>query len=510
LIGKDEERGITVALIPTNTPGIEIGRRHFPLNIPFQNGPNTGKDVFIPMDMIIGGVEQVGQGWKMLMESLAAGRSISLPSLSAGAGKLACRATGGYARIRKQFKTPIGFFEGVEERLARIAAYTYRMDAVREMTCGAVDLGEKPSVVSAIAKYNLTEAMRTVVNDAVDIQGGAAICLGPRNFIGRIYQAIPISITVEGANILTRSLIIFGQGAIRCHPYVADEMHAVSDDNAIRGLENFDKALFGHIGFTFSNIARTLFLGLTGARLVKKPVSSPDYRYYQQLTRFSSAFALLADMSMLVLGGTLKRKEKLSGRLADVLSHLYLASACLKRFNDQGCPTDDLPLLRWACEDSLYTIQQSITGLLRNFPILPFAWILRILIFPYGKTFKQPSDALGQNVARMLLKPSPARDRLTDGIYCPEDTNEPLGRIDDALKKVILAAPVEKELNKAIREGVIQPRSSAKTLEEQLEDAVSVNIITHEQANLVREAIAARRDVITVDDFDPDFGKNTD
>lgn len=505
LIGDTEELGITVALIPTDTPGIEIGRRHFPLNIPFQNGPNTGKDVFIPMDKIIGGVERVGQGWKMLMESLAAGRSISLPSLSAGAGKLVSRATGGYARIRKQFKTPIGRFEGVEERLARIAAYTYRMDATREMTCGAVDMGEKPSVVSAIAKYNLTETMRTVVNDAMDIQGGAAICMGPRNFIGRMYQAIPISITVEGANILTRSLIIFGQGAVRCHPYVLDEMQAVSDKDEKAGLVRFDKALFGHIGFTMSNIARTFFLGLTGARFVKTPVSGTERRYYQQLTRMSSAFALLADMSMLALGGALKRKEKLSGRLADILSHLYLASACLKKFNDQSRPEDDLPLLHWACEDSLYTIQQSIAELLRNFPIRPAAWILQILIFPYGRVFKQPSDALGQNVANLLLQPSIARNRLTEGIYIPSDTKEPLGRIDAALKKVIIAEPIEKTLNKAIRDGIIQ----SQTKEEQLEDAVSVNIITNEQASLVKEAMAARRDVITVDDFDSDFKSYT-
>ena len=506
LIGDDEERGITVALIPTNTPGIEIGRRHFPLNIPFQNGPNKGKDVFIPMDMIIGGVDQVGQGWRMLMESLAAGRSISLPSLSTGAGKLASRATGGYARVRKQFKTPIGLFEGVEERLARIAAYTYRLDAAREMTCGAVDMGEKPSVVSAIAKYNLTENMRTVVNDAMDIQGGAAICLGPRNFIGRIYQAIPISITVEGANILTRSLIIFGQGAIRCHPYVLEEMQAVADHDDEAGLERFDKAFFAHIGFTISNVARALFLGLSGARLVKTPVSGPDRRYYQNLTRMSSAFALLADMSMLTLGGTLKRKEKLSGRLADMLSHLYLASACLKRFDDQSRPPEDLPLLKWACEDSLYSIQQAMDELLRNFPVRLFAVILRALIFPYGKTFKRPSDDLGQQAARILLKPGAARDRLTDGIFMPEDTSEPLGRIDAALEMVTLAGPVERKLNTAIKAGKLKSKSKKARIEE----AVSENIITKEQATLVLEADIARMDVITVDDFDPDFKTATD
>ena len=311
LLGDQEDLGITCALIPTNTPGINIGRRHAPLNIAFQNGPNWGKDVFIPMDFVIGGLSQVGHGWRMLMESLAAGRSISLPALSTGAGKLVCRATGAYAHIRKQFKTPIGRFEGVQEALARMAGYSYMMDAARIHTAGAVDLGEKPSVASAIVKYHLTESMRKVVNDAMDVQGGSGICMGPRNLIGRMYQAIPISITVEGANILTRNLIIFGQGAIRCHPYVQKEMLAAADFDKERGAKTFDYALLGHMGFLVRNAARSLFIGLTGARLVMVPLSSSARHYCQQLGRMSSAFALVADVAMMILGGSLKRREML-------------------------------------------------------------------------------------------------------------------------------------------------------------------------------------------------------
>ena len=341
LLGGSENLGITLALIPTNTPGVKIGTRHNPLNIPFQNGPNWGENVFIPLDWIIGGPQQIGQGWRMLMESLAAGRSISLPALSTGAGKLACRATGAYARIRKQFKLPIGKFEGVEEALARMAGYTYLMDATRSLTARAVDLGEKPSVASAIAKYQLTEHMRRVVNDAMDVQGGAGICLGPRNFMGRVYQALPISITVEGANILTRTLIIFGQGAVRCHPYILREMRAATDADSERASKNFDDAIFSHVGYTFSNAARALWLGLTGARFVPVPFQGPTRRYAQHITRLSIGLALIADAAMLTLGGALKRREKLSGRFADVLSFLYLASAVIKRFEEQGRPQED-------------------------------------------------------------------------------------------------------------------------------------------------------------------------
>lgn len=503
LLGDKEELGITLALIPTDTPGVSIGTRHAPLNIMFQNGPNWGKDVFIPMEWVIGDKSGIGNGWRMLMESLAAGRSISLPALSTGGGKLASRATGGYARIRKQFKTPIGKFEGVEEALTRIAGNTYMMDAARTITASAVDLGEKPSVASAIVKYNLTERMRSVINDAMDVQGGTGICMGPRNLIGRVYQAIPISITVEGANILTRSLITFGQGAVRCHPYVLKEMQAVGDSDKKRGADDFDRAFIGHIGFTISNMVRAFYLGLTGARFVRVPGDKRAKRYYRQLTRMSAAFALVSDISMLVLGGELKRREKLSGRLADVLSHLYLGSAALKRFEDQNCPDEDWPLLEWSCQESLYLIQKRLHELLANFPDRMIARCLRVLIFPLGKPYAGPDDRLGHKVAGIILEPSEARDRLTRGVFTTTDTNEAIGRIEDALVKVILAEPIEKKIQQAQRNGDLPPGMDEAVLQAAIQHAV----IDEKEAVLIRNATSARSEVIKVDDFPQDYWK---
>ena len=501
LLGEQENIGITLALIPTSTEGVWIGHRHVPLNLPFQNGPNRGKDVFIPMDWVIGGQAQVGNGWRMLMESLAAGRSISLPALSAGAGKLASRATGAYARIRKQFRTPVGKFEGVQEALARIAGHTYMMDAVRTMTAGAVDMGEKPSVISAIAKYNLTATMREVVNDAMDVQGGSGICLGPRNLLGRVYQSIPVSITVEGANILTRSLITYGQGAIRCHPYVLQEMRAVADDDADRASLDFDQALFGHIGFTFSNAVRSLWLGLTGARLIQPPGAVQTRRYFQQLTRMSSAFALCSDFAMLVLGGSLKRREKLSGRLADVLSQLYLVSAMLKRFEDQGRQHADLPLLHWSCAEALYHAQQSLDELIRNFPNRPVAWLMRLLVFPLGRRFTRASDHLGHQVAELLLSPSQVRDRLTAGVYTNDDADQAIGRIECALRQVTAAEDIEKRLAQARRSGQVKAKDDSQLRRE----AVAAGILSTDELELLQQAESASRDVIQVDDFPQDY-----
>jgi acyl-CoA dehydrogenase len=501
LLGKRQELGITCALIPTDTPGIEIGTRHFPLNIAFQNGPNRGRDVFIPMEWVIGGAERIGQGWRMLMESLAAGRSISLPALSTGAGKLVCRATGGYARIRKQFKTPIGRFEGVEEVLARMAASTYMMDAARIMTAGAVDSGEKPSVISAIVKYQLTERMRRIVNDAMDVQGGTGICMGPRNFLGRAYQAIPISITVEGANILTRSLIIFGQGAVRCHPYVLKEMQALAEKNPYAASRDFDAALFGHLGFTLSNAVRALWLGLSGARLAMVPVRGAPRRYFQRLTRMSAAFALAADVAMLVLGGALKRKEKLSGRFADVLSQLYLASAVLKRYWDQGKPGADWPLVQWACDDALYAVQEGLDGLLKNFPVRWLAFMVRMLVFPLGKTYAPPTDLTGHQAAKLLLAPSMARDRLTEGMFVPRDGDGPLGRIEAALAQIERADAVERVLTDSVKGGLL-PKAPIASL---IELAVERNIIDKHDAEQLRAAEALRREVISVDDFPKEY-----
>src|SRR5882672_3797427 len=364
LLGAKEDLGITLALIPTSHKGVNIGRRHIPLSAAFMNGPNSGKDVFIPMQWIIGGEKQVGHGWKMLVECLAAGRSISLPSMSMAAGKLCSRATGAYARVRSQFKTPIGKFEGIEEALARIGGNTYMMDATRRMTLAALDMGEKPSVISAICKYHMTERMRSIVNDAMDIHGGKGIMMGPNNYLGHAYGNVPIAITVEGANILTRSLIIFGQGAIRCHPFVLKEIAAAGAND----LADFDRALWGHMSFTISNAARSLWLGITGGEGISVEAAPETRRYLQMMTRFSSAFALLSDVSMFVIGGSLKRREKISGRLGDILSLLYIASATVKRFRDEGRQKEDRPLLTWAMYDSFFKLQVAMDGVLDNFP----------------------------------------------------------------------------------------------------------------------------------------------
>jgi acyl-CoA dehydrogenase len=489
--------GITLALIPTDTPGVEIGARHNPLDIPFQNGPTRGREVFIPLDWVIGGRTRVGHGWRMLMDCLAAGRSISLPALSTGAGKLASRATGAYARIRKQFKVPIGRFEAIEEGLARIAGYAYLMDAARSLTARAVDLGEKPAVASAIVKYQLTEHMRKVVNDAMDIQGGGGICLGPRNFMGRVYQALPISITVEGANILTRALIVYGQGAIRCHPYVLAEMQAVINPDPARGLRDFDRALFGHVGFTLSNGVRAFWLGLTDGRLVRVPFRGPVRRHAQRVTRLSAGFAFISDMAMLTLGGTLKRKEKISGRFADALSFLYFASAAIKRFEDDGRPAEDRPLLDWACTYCLHEAEKALVVILKNFPSRFFEWLLGGLVFPSGRHYHVPSDAMGQACARLLLEPSAVRERLTRGIFVTTDPNDVLGKLEDALPRVIAAEALERKLAAFAADRPLLHGDHAA----QVEAALGAGVVSAVEAELLRAAYAARAKVVAVDEF---------
>ncbi len=497
LLGGEIERGITLALIPTDTPGVQIGNRHNPLNVAFQNGPNSGRDVFIPLDWLIGGQEYIGQGWRMLVERLAVGRGISLPALSVASGKMASRGTGAYARIRKQFKVPIGRFEGIEEALARIAGYTYLMDAARQLTLTGLDSGEQPAVVSAIMKYQLTEHMRRLVNDAMDIHGGSGICLGPRNFIGGSYQALPISITVEGANILTRSLIIYGQGVVRCHPQLWREMQATSDTDVTRARKEFDRALFAHIGSFLSNMARALWLGLTDARLTYVPIGGPARRYVQRLTRYSAAFALISDVALFTLGGSLKRSEKLSGRLADALSLFYLASATIKRFEDQGRPAEDEPLLEWACQDMLYRLEQALVGVLHNFPSRAAALFARLFTFPLGARARPPSDVVGHRAAAVLLQPSAARDRLTAGIFLPSDPSSAIGRMEDALPKVIAAESVERKLEH-LADALV-----SLTHEGLIDSARAQGLISVTEAELARAAHAARRAAIAVDDFPP-------
>ncbi len=498
LLGTKEDIGITCALIPRHTAGLEIGRRHFPLNTPFQNGPVRGKDIFIPLDWIIGGTDQAGKGWKMLIECLAVGRAISLPSNTTGGAKLMSYAVGAYARIRRQFNMPIGKFEGVEEPLARIAAYTYIMDATRSFTVATIDAGEKPAVASAIAKYHVTELGRKVALDGMDIHGGKGICLGPNNYLGRGYEATPIAITVEGANILTRSMIIFGQGAMRCHPYIFAELEAAKMTDERAALTAFDKAITGHAGFIISNVFRSLILGLTSSMLVKAPRGNMR-RYYQQATRFSSAFALLADVCMAVYGSDLKRKESISARLGDILSYLYLLSAVLKHYHDQGKHVEDLPVVKYASLYCLFEIQERFDEILKNFPSRILAWVLKVIIFPLGERFSKPRDKMNRKIAKLLMEPTETRQRLAAGIYLAPVKENLMADVQDALLKTIEAEPIEKLVRTAKKEGTL----SGYTFIDLANDAKNKGIITPEEHEKLLQAGVAREKVIAVDDFDP-------
>jgi acyl-CoA dehydrogenase len=493
LIGDRENIGITVALIPTNTPGVSIGRRHNPLDSAFQNGPNWGRDVFIPLDGIIGGVEQAGNGWKMLMQSLATGRAVSLPALGVGAAKFTCRTVGAYARVRRQFNLPLGEFEGIEEPLARMAGETYLMDAARKVTNAALDNGEKPAVIAAILKYELTERMRRIVNDGMDIQGGAGICMGPRNAMGRLYQVIPVSITVEGANILTRTMMIFGQGAIRCHPYIQKEMAALREND----LRQFDEVLFRHAGFFMHNMAACLWLGLTHACFHPVPGNRDTRIYYRQIARLSAGFALFADFALLTLGGALKRRERVSGLFADVLSNLYLCSCVLKHYQDQGCPRDDAPLLDWACQHSIYQAQQTLRAVFWKLPLRPLAWLLRGLVFPLGKAYAPPGDKLIHQTASLLLADAPVRDRLTHGIYINSQAGDATGRIEIAFKAVLAAAPAIAKIRDAQKQKHLPKGDPFKLSNE----ALGLGIITDDEAGLCVLAEQAGLAAIAVDDF---------
>jgi acyl-CoA dehydrogenase len=499
MLGDKKDIGITLALVPRGTAGMDIGRRHFPLNCVFQNGPIHGKDVFVPLSQLIGGEEYAGEGWRMLVECLSIGRSITLPSTSSGAAKLAAVVTGAYARTRKQFGLSIGRFEGVEEALARIAGNAYASSALSQATAAAVDRGEKPAVPSAIAKYHCTEMAREVARDAMDIHGGKGVILGPRNYLGRGWQAAPISITVEGANIMTRSLMIFGQGAIRCHPWVLKEMKAAQNPDRAAGLREFDTNLFGHIGFAISNAVRSWWFGLTFAKIGAAPGDAYTRRYYRRLNRYSANLALLADTSMLLLGGKLKFKEKLSGRLGDVLSQLYLSSAMLKRYEDEGRLATEQPLLAYAFHSSCHKIELAMSGALRNFPIRPAAWLLWLLVFPWGRRAQEPSDRLGRRAAALLMSPSDARDRLANGVFLTPCANNPAGRINAGLAKVILAEPVERKFLKALKNSDIE----ALTFPEQLNEGVREGWITAEEKTQLEELRTLTWDAITVDDFDP-------
>lgn len=499
LLGGQEQLGITCALIPADHPGVRIGKRHFPMGLAFMNGPIEGDGVFIPLDWIIGGQPMAGKGWRMLVECLAVGRAISLPALSAAASKLSYRMTGAYARIRRQFKLPIGEFEGVQEAMARIAGRTYLLEATRVLTASAGDMGIKPAVVSAIAKYHMTEHMRLSVDDAMDIHGGRTIIYGPRNYLGYAYQAVPVAITVEGANILTRSLMIFGQGAIRCHPYVRDEMAAVHDSDPQRGLRRFDRLLCAHVGYTSSRGVRAFTHAVTGARFATAPVHGPTARYYRQLTRMSAALAFVTDVTLGVLGSELKRKERLSARLGDVLSNLYLASAVLKYHFDAGRPEQELASVQWVLEACLSAIYEAFDGFFDNFPKAGVGRALRLAVFPLGRPYKAPSDRLGARIARQMMEPAGVRDRITQHVYLGRSADDSAGRMEAAFNLLLRAQAPYQSFVDAVANG----QAKGYTFEEQLTSCLEQGMLQREQADLVREYERLRWDAIQTDAFDP-------
>lgn len=502
LLGKGGDIGITCALVPRSHPGVEAGRRHIPLNSYFMNGPTTGSDVFMPLDFIIGGPERAGQGWRMLMECLSAGRAISLPSSNAGMSQLAARLAGGYARVRSQFKTPISRFEGIEEALARIASDTYINDATRRFAALAIDLGEKPSVVSAIAKYHVTERARRVVIDGMDIVGGKGICMGPGNIMGGLYQQIPISITVEGANILTRSLILFGQGAIRCHPHLLKEMQAAQHPDLAKGQAEFGRAFWAHMAHLVMNGLRAVALGWTGARAAAPQAGAPSFiqRTQQRLTRWSAASAFVSDLTMLMLGGSLKRKEMLSARLGDLLAYQFLASAVIKRHQDEGYPADAEPVVRHALQSLEADLALAMRGVLSNHPLGPATLLLRVLLFPWGLTVQGPRDSLRQQVAQMLAQPGAARDRLTPIVYLPAEETEAMGALERALEAVVKTEPIELKLRQAEKAGAFEAMPGL-TLLNRTDIALSRGLITEFEAAQLKERDRLRDLVIHVDDF---------
>ncbi|RJT23751.1 acyl-CoA dehydrogenase FadE [Buttiauxella izardii] len=495
LLGNEEELGITCALIPTHTPGVEIGKRHFPLNVPFQNGPTRGKDIFVPIDYIIGGPKMAGQGWRMLVECLSVGRGITLPSNSTGGLKSVAMATGAYAHIRRQFRISIGKMEGIEEPLARIAGNAYVMDAAASLVTYGIMLGEKPAVLSAIVKYHCTHRGQRAILDAMDILGGKGIMLGNSNFVARAYQGAPIAITVEGANILTRSMIIFGQGAIRCHPYVLDEMNAAQNND----VNAFDKLLFKHIGHVGSNKMRSLWLGLTNGLTSATPTKDSTKRYYQYMNRLSANLALLSDVSMAVLGGSLKRRERISARLGDVLSQLYLASSVLKRYDDEGRNEADLPLVHWGVQDALYQAEQAIDDLLRNFPNAFVAGMLRVVIFPLGRRYDAPSDKLDHKLAKIMQIPSATRSRIGRGQYLTPSEFNPAGLLEEALMDVMAAEPIHLRISKETGRNL-----SFTRLDEQAKQWLAEGKINAEEAAILTKAEASRLRSINVDEFEPE------
>ena len=510
MLGDRDEIGVTCVLVPRDTDGVHAGARHLPMNTVFMNGPTWGEEVFIPMEQVIGGQDMLGKGWKMLLECLSIGRSISLPALGTGAGKLASLATGSYAYTREQFGRSISQFEGVQEALEPVAGYTYMMDAARLLTSGMLDRGVRPSVPSAVLKYRNTDLMREVINNAMDIVAGRGVITGPRNFLARAYQAVPIGITVEGANILTRSLMVFGQGAIRCHPFIVEEIEAAGMEDPDRAAKKFDGIFYRHLAHTTRNALRALVLGLSRGWLEGVPRQGDIQKYYRQLARFSAAFALMTDVTLLSVGGGLKARQRLSGRMADCLVHLYYATAVIKQWHEEGYPDDQRDLVEWSLETCLRDLQGAMRDAIINFPVPVLRWPLRLLVFPLGATgLNGPSDKLGARVAATIVEDTPVRQRISRGTFINPDPQDPLGRVLNAYKLANETAGSRNRLHEALRNRDEDELGGIDLLmghqrKELVDWACAQGVVKADECPKLEEALTALYDVIRVDAFDAD------
>ncbi|WP_332397581.1 acyl-CoA dehydrogenase [Vibrio metschnikovii] len=504
LLGDKKELGITCALIPANHTGVEIGERHDPLGLAFMNGPTRGNDVFIPMEWLIGGVDYAGKGWRMLVECLSAGRGISLPALGTAIGHLTSRTTGAYAYVRKQFGMSIGKFEGVAEALGRIGGLTYLLEATRTLTTTSLDMKERPGIITAIAKYHMTEMARTILNDSMDIHSGRAIQDGPMNYLSTHYLGVPVAITVEGANILTRNLMIFGQGATRCHPYVLKEMEAAANPDSEQAAKDFDKLLFKHIGHAVKNTFGAFGAALTGSRFIKAEMSGPTQGYYKEMTRLSRALAVSADFAMLTLGGELKRKEMISARLGDALSFLYMGSAVLKRYEDEGRQQTDLDYVHYAMQHCLHHAAKALSDTYRNYPIKAVGGLLKGLIFPLGNHYQAPSDTLTVKIAESLMTPGAHRDRLTHLCYIGKDEDDSVGLMEKAFLAMYSVKGLERQMNKAVKEGKVARKGP---LTERLAQAKAAGVLTENEVEAILAADKLRSKAIQVDHFSHDLSE---
>lgn len=489
LLGDIGEEGITCVLIERDTPGLEIGNRHLPADQPFMNGTIRGQNIFVPVDKIIGGQKMAGKGWQMLVECLSIGRSISLPALGAASSSVSYLTTGAFARIRRQFNTEISRFEGIEEKLAQIAGLNYIVNATRLLTIAAVQEHKKPSVASAITKYFNTELARIVVNDAMDVHGGRAVVVGPRNYLTGFYQGIPTSITVEGANVMTRNLLIFGQGSMACHPFVREEFYAVSEKNK----NKFHELMWQHIRYFMGNMSKTLLASLSGGWFTSAPSNSLK-RSYQKVNRLSYAFAWLADLSLITLGGSLKRKERLSARLADGMSYLYMAMAALRLYEENKEHEDEKLHAQWAVRYCLYQSQKSMIAFCHNFPIRILGIFMRLWAFPFGQTMRYPSDKLDHKLARMMCNNNHYRDWIKQSVYLSGKADQPVDRMEDALQKIIASKDAYKKVKDL-------KRFKFAEFKDKLHERLESGQLTEEEMNQLIDVEHARWDAVQVDEF---------